>query len=83
MILLVAFFRDSSSGNSFEGKFHMWSGYSVDKLGSYCAGGILKLWTQDPNKRTYWRVPGRFEKKELEDHLVELFPEGLSSHGWR
>src|SRR6516165_10651975 len=26
---------------------------------------------------------GDFEKKELEDHLVELFPEGLSPHGWR
>ena len=61
----------------------MWSGYSVDKHGSYCAGGSLKLWTQDPKNRPFWRVPGRFEKKELEDHLVELFPEGLSLHGWR
>ena len=61
----------------------MWSGYSVDTHGSYCAGGTLELWTQDPNKRPFWRVPGRFEKKELEDHLIELFPEGLSPHGWR
>ena len=61
----------------------MWSGYSVDKHGSYCAGGSLVLWTQDPKDRPFWRVPGRFEKKELEDHLVELFPEGLSPHGWR
>src|SRR5215472_10858440 len=61
----------------------MWSGYSVDKHGSYCAGGSLILWTQDPKNRPFWRVPGRFEKKELEDHLVELFPEGLSPHGWR
>src|SRR5262249_22794463 len=61
----------------------MWSGYSVDKHGSYCAGGSLILLTQDPKKRPFWRVPGRFEKKELEDHLVELFPEGLSPHGWR
>jgi hypothetical protein len=64
-------------------KKHMWSGYSVDTHGSYCAGGSLELWTQDPNKRPFWRVPGRFDKKELEDHLVELFPEGLSPHGWR
>ena len=62
---------------------HMWSGYSVDKHGSYRAGGSLILLTQDPKKRPFWRVPGRFEKKELEDHLVELFPEGLSPHGWR
>ena len=61
----------------------MWSGYSVDKHGSYRAGGSLILLTQDPKKRPFWRVPGRFEKKELEDHLVELFPEGLSPHGWR
>jgi hypothetical protein len=62
---------------------HMWSGYSVDKHGSYCAGEPLLLLTQDPKNRPFWRVPGRFEKKELEDHLVELFPEGLSPHGWR
>ena len=61
----------------------MWSGYSVDKHGSYCAGEPLLLLTQDPKNRPFWRVPGRFEKKELEDHLVELFPEGLSPHGWR
>jgi hypothetical protein len=61
----------------------MWSGYSVDKHDSYCAGGTLRLWSQDPKKRPFWRVPGRFEKKELDDHLVELFPEGLSPHGWR
>jgi hypothetical protein len=61
----------------------MWSGYSVDKHGSYCAGGSLILLTQDPKNRPFWRVPGRFEKKELEDHLVELFLEGLSPHGWR
>ena len=61
----------------------MWSGFSVDKHGSYCAGGSLVLWAQDPKNRPFWRVPGRFEKKELEDHLVELFPEGLSPHGWR
>ena len=64
-------------------KKHMWSGYSVDTHGSYCAGGSLRLWTKDPKKRPLWRVPGRFEKKELEHHLVELFPEGLSRHGWR
>src|SRR6516164_9507392 len=61
----------------------MWSAYGVDKHGSYCAGRSLRLWTQDPKKRPFWRVPGRFEKKELEDHLVELFPEGLAPHGWR
>ena len=61
----------------------MWSGYRVDKHGSYCAGGPLLLLTKDPKNRPFWRVPGRFEKKELEDHLVELFPEGLSPHGWR
>ena len=47
------------------------------------AGGPLLLLTQDPKDRSFWRVPGRFEKEELEDHLVELFPEGLSPHGWR
>jgi hypothetical protein len=50
---------------------------------SRCLGFALSLLTQDPKKRPFWRVPGRFEKKELEDHLVELFPEGLSPHGWR
>ena len=38
---------------------------------------------QGVRRRAFWRVPGRFEKKELEDHLFELFPEGLSPHGWR
>ena len=55
----------------------------LDKHGSYCAGEPLLLLTQDPKNRPFWRVPGRFEKKELEDHLVELFPEGLWPHGWR
>ena len=40
-------------------KKEMWSGYSVDTHGSYCAGGSLELWTQDPNKRLFWRVPGK------------------------
>ncbi len=60
-----------------------WSGYSVDRRGFYRPGGELGLWTEDPMNRPFWRVPGRFEKKELEDHLLELFPEGLSLHGWQ
>jgi hypothetical protein len=60
-----------------------WSGYSVDRRGFYCPDGELGLWTKDPMNRPFWRVPGRFEKNELEDHLLELFPEGLSLHGWQ
>jgi hypothetical protein len=52
-----------------------WSGYSVDRRGFYCPDGELGLWTKDPMNRPFWRVPGRFEKNELEDHLLELFPE--------
>jgi hypothetical protein len=55
---------------------------SIDP-GSICPGGEVGLWTKDPMNRPFWRVPGRFEKKELEDHLLELFPEGLSLHGWQ
>ena len=61
----------------------MWSGYSADRRGFYWPDGELGLWTKDPMKRPFWCVPGRFEKKELEDHLLELFPEGLSLHGWQ
>ncbi len=49
-----------------------WSGYSVDRRGFDHPGGELGLWTEDPMNRPFWRVPGRFEKKELEDHLLEL-----------
>ncbi len=59
-----------------------WSGYSVDRRGFYRPGGELGLWTEDPMNRPFWRVPGRFEKKELEDHLLELFPEGCRTIRW-
>src|SRR5262249_1360323 len=64
-------------------EMRMWSGYSVDRRGFSWPDGELGLWPKDPMKSPFWCVPGRFEKKELEDHLLELFPEGLSVHAWQ
>ena len=57
--------------------------YSVDRRGFYRTGGTLDLWQQDPLGRPFWRLPDWFEADDLRAHVAELFPDGLSLHGWQ
>ena len=58
--------------------------YSVDRSGLYQTGGTLDLWQQDPVLgRPFWRLPDWFEADDLRAHVAELFPDGLSLHGWQ
>src|SRR5690348_12270730 len=58
--------------------------YSVDRSGLYQTGGTLDLWQQDPLPgRPFWRLPDWFEADDLRAHVAELFPDGLSLHGWQ
>jgi len=58
--------------------------YSVDRSGFYQTGGTLDLWRQDPVLgRPFWRLPDWFEADDLRTHVAELFPDGLSLHGWQ
>src|SRR5262249_43501517 len=39
---------------------------------------------QDPVLgRPFWRLPDWFEADDLRAHVAELFPDGLSLHGWQ
>jgi hypothetical protein len=58
--------------------------YSVDRSGLYQTSGTLDLWQQDPLPgRPFWRLPDWFEADDLRAHVAELFPDGLSLHGWQ
>jgi len=58
--------------------------YSVDRSGLYQTGHTLDLWHQDPLRgRPFWRLPDWFEADDLRAHVAELFPDGLSLHGWQ
>ena len=58
--------------------------YSVDRSGLYQTGGTLDLCQQDPVLgRPFWRLPDWFEADDLRAHVAELFPDGLSLHGWQ
>ena len=58
--------------------------YSVDRSGLYQTGGTLDLWQQDKVLgRPFWRLPDWFEADDLRTHVAELFPDGLSQHGWQ
>jgi hypothetical protein len=58
--------------------------YSVDRSGLYQTGRALDLWQQDPVLgRPFWRLPDWFEANDLRTHVAELFPDGLSLHGWQ
>jgi hypothetical protein len=58
--------------------------YSVDRSGFYQTAGTLDLWQQDPLPgRPFWRLPDWFEADDLRAHVAELFPDGLSLHGWQ
>jgi hypothetical protein len=58
--------------------------YSVDRSGLYQTGRALDLWQQDPVLgRPFWRLPDWFEADDLRTHVAELFPDGLSLHGWQ
>src|SRR4051794_38761793 len=57
--------------------------YSVDRRGLYQTGGTLDLWQEDPLGRPFWRLPDWFVADDLRAHVAELFPNGLSLHGWQ
>src|SRR5262245_39475111 len=57
--------------------------YSVDRRGLYQTGGTLDLSQLDPLGRPLWGLPDWFEADDLRAHVAELFPDGLSLHGWQ
>jgi hypothetical protein len=57
--------------------------FSVDRRGFYKVGGMLELFKQNPFPwTTFLPVEGLVAPKDLEMHLMELFPDGISLHGW-
>lgn len=57
--------------------------YSVDRRGFYQEGAKLELMLVDTSDRPFWNLPGWYSESELKQHLRELFPDGLSFHGWQ
>lgn len=57
--------------------------YSVDRRDFYQEGNQLDLTLADNFNRPLWNLPGWFSESELKTHLIELFPDGLSFHGWQ
>ena len=57
--------------------------YSVDRKKYYKVGETLNLMKIDPLKRPYWKLPGWLSEQDLKQHLYDLFPDGLSFHGWQ
>jgi len=57
--------------------------YSVDRRGFYRAGEALGLFSEDPQPEVRRRPSGElFSVAEASQHLLSLFPDGLSLHGW-
>ncbi|CAN7806422.1 hypothetical protein LJR267_010722 [Paraburkholderia hospita] len=56
--------------------------FSVDRRGFYKAGGTLGLYKQNPAPAPLMTVGTHITPAILENHLLSLFPEGLSLHGW-
>ena len=59
--------------------------YSVDRKRIYVVGQTIHLYQTDPlkgrpllNSNT-----GLFTSRDIESHIRELFPDGLSAHGWQ
>lgn len=58
--------------------------YSADRRGFYSQGS-LTLWTEDPRPNPQpFANSGRndFTSEDIASHVRELFPDGLSLHGW-
>ena len=57
--------------------------YSVDRRGMYAVGESLDLYQSDPYSRTLLAShEGLFSSAEIAAHVHQLFPDGLSLHGW-
>jgi hypothetical protein len=56
--------------------------YTVDRRRAYVAGGVLGLMTTDPFGRALLPIEGVATSDDLGKRLHELFPVGLSMHGW-
>lgn len=57
--------------------------FSVDRRGFYKAGGTLGLFKQNPLAGYgFLSVEDFIGPQDLKAHLEELFPDGLSLHGW-
>jgi hypothetical protein len=56
--------------------------FSVDRRGCYKTGTNLGLFTQIPTRAPLQPVEDFITQQDLELHLSQLFPNGLSQHGW-
>ena len=57
--------------------------FSLDRRGFYRVGESLGLFQQNPLTNSPLRsVPNLVAPEDLQRHLEELFPDGLSLHGW-
>lgn len=56
--------------------------FSVDRRGFYQVGGTLGLFDQSPLAATLLAVDDFITPEHLRAHLKQLFPDGLSLHGW-
>ena len=58
--------------------------YSVDRSGLYQQATHLIYGSKTRCVgRPFWRLPDWFEADDLRAHVAELFPDGLSLHGWQ
>ena len=57
--------------------------FSLDRRGFYKIGGTLNLFKQNPLPNVASiPLPNGVTQPDLQKHLEELFPDGLSLHGW-
>lgn len=57
-------------------------GFSVDRRNVYQVGAHLPLFLADPSARPFYVLPGWWTEDDLIGRLADLFPDGLSQHGW-
>lgn len=56
--------------------------YSVDRRGHYRIGKDLGLFRENPLPYQILAKPGLATPTDLQVHLRQIFPSGLSLHGW-
>ena len=56
--------------------------YTVDRAGSLSALQTITLDVNGLPDLPYWTMPGYFSEDDLRKHAQELFPEGMTRHGW-
>ncbi|MGJ1348248.1 hypothetical protein [Sphingobacterium siyangense] len=57
--------------------------YTITQEGRFLPGQMLELSVSDTLNLDTFNLEGFFDQKELKEHALELFPRGLSWHGWR